>query len=91
MDRQRTTSNKANNDTKPNDRRWAYGAVGDTCGWFPEHFVNPDGFALADFSAAVYGPEYLALEKGIRVTRMSEAGWLMVLLVVRWVGFQMSS
>ena len=75
MDRQRTISSKADTDTKPKTRRWAYGAVGDTCGWFPEHFVNPDGIALADFSAAVYGPEYLALEKGIRVTRMSEAGW----------------
>ena len=75
MDRQRTISSKADTDTKPKTRRWAYGAVGDTCGWFPEQFVNPDGIALTDFSAAVYGPEYLALEKGTRVTRMSEAGW----------------
>ena len=40
---------------------WAYGAVGDTCGWSPENIVKPDGLALADFPAAVYVHEYLAL------------------------------
>ena len=62
MDPRRTTLNEANTNTKRKERWWAYGAVGYTCGWYPEHFVNSDGFALANFSAAVYGPEYLALE-----------------------------
>ena len=42
---------------------WADEAVGDTCGRFPNNFMKPDGFVLANFPAAVYGHEYLALEK----------------------------
>ena len=36
--------------------------------------MNSDGVALTIFSAAVYGPEYLGLEKDIGVTRMIMCG-----------------
>ena len=75
MDRQRTISSDRDANATPKTRWWAYGAIDDICGWFPEQFVNLDGIALADFSAAEYGPDYLALKQGVRVTRMSEAGW----------------
>ena len=75
IDRKRTIPSDCNADATSKNRWWAYGAIDDICGWFPEQFVNSDGIALADFSAAVYGPDYLALKEGVRVTRMSEAGW----------------
>ena len=75
MESKRAALDQEASKTKPTARIWAYGAAGETCGWYPEHFVKPDGFALADFPAAIYGPEYLALKKDVRITRMSEAGW----------------
>ena len=70
-----STSNEADNKTKQNHRVWAYGAVSDRCGWYPEHFINASGIAIADFAAAEYGSDYLYFKKGASVTPMSEAGW----------------
>ena len=53
MDRERAAPHQANNNSKSNNRMWAYEAVADTCGRIPNYFVKPAEFVLANFPAVV--------------------------------------